>query len=379
MGMKFNLREEKDVFIETEKLGKLFIFKLNLKEQGELLKEINNNIEGISPVEYAKLLIKYSCYPENKLTDGKYKPDQPSLCKDDVDLLLEVEIESFAEKYIGINDHLFRETIAIEKKEETGKSVLSIEKGDIQYPKKDNESFVDYLHRLSVVEVKKVAEMMAATFESMSGFSKKLQEQLKESLSFGDSLRRSYENIKPLESMSKSSMLSKLAEMTPPYTKVETFSDAIKRGTDSLAKPISNLSDRLDELINISKNQTVFLVDMNESQVGIASELKTSGKTTTRFTIVNIFISIIIVVLTAIAAFYTYKSYNSSSLDKNMTSLVNEISHLNNNMNTNQQLILKLIEQQRLTISELKNIQNQNQNRINLLESKLNKEKGFKN
>jgi hypothetical protein len=71
----------------------------------------------------------------------------------------------------------------------------------------EGEKWVDYLHRLAVIEEKELHEQfkkIAEQFSEMGSFSKKLQDQIKDTFSLGESLKKSYESFNiPREFVSK--------------------------------------------------------------------------------------------------------------------------------------------------------------------------------
>ncbi len=61
------------------------------------------------------------------------------------------------------------------------------------HPRNEGENWVDYLYRLAVIQEKELNESfqrIAKEFESINSFSKSLQEQIKNTFSLGDSLKK---------------------------------------------------------------------------------------------------------------------------------------------------------------------------------------------
>ncbi len=167
-------------------------------------------------------------------------------------------------------------------------------------------------------------------------------------------------------------------------------------------KPLGGLPEKIDKLIETSVKSANFLVMMNKTQTGIANELKSSGEKAARYSKLSIatgiISGIIIIGLTILTIYLTnsslkYSDNQNLTLSKNMEIVGNELKSLNENTKTmlgnnkmgfeqliqkdadskgtNQKLLLKLIEQQNLIISELKNIREQDRSRIELLERQL--------
>jgi len=377
------LPRAKDVFFDTEKLGRLYIFTVVLADEKGLYKEIGKSIEKVSPLQYIKTLVKYVCHPEEKLEEGKYRPKQATLSNDDISLISESELEDFAEKYITKNG-LNRKWVSKPGKSEEGVNLVTFELGEVEYPRNEGEKWVDYLHRLAVIEEKRISESfekIAKQFAGIGSFSKKLQEQIKNTFSLGDSLKKSIESFSiPPDLISKS--------YKPPFDFREI----------PYIKPFGGLPEKIDKLIETSSRSADFLIEANKTQTGIANELKSSGEKTGRYSKLNIISGIIIICLTFLAIYLTSSSLKSSdkqnlTLNKNIEAVGNELKSINENIKSmlgnnkagfeqlmqkeadpkgpNQKLLLKLIEQQNLIITELKNLRDQDRSRIEALEKEL--------
>ena len=381
------LPRAKDVFFDTEKLGRLYVFTLVLADEQGLYKEVGKSIEKVSPLQYIKILVKYVCHHEDKLEEGKYRPKQPTLSNDEISLISESELEDFAEKYITKNG-LNRKWVSKPGKSEEGVNSVTLELGEVEYPRNEGEKWVDYLHRLAVIGEKRLSESfekIAKQFAGMEKFSKNLQEQMKNTFSLGDSLKKSIESFSiPPDLISKS--------YKPPFDFREI----------PYIKPFGGLPDKIDKLIETSVRSADFLIEMNKTQTGIANELKSSGEKTAWYSKLNIatgiLIGIIIIGLTILAIYLTDSGLKASDnqntiFNKNIEKLGNELKSLNENTKamlwnnkagleqliqkdgdskgTNQKLLLRLIEQQNLIISELKNMREQDRSRIEVLERQL--------
>ncbi len=105
MGIVLPNPRKKDIFFDTGKLGRLYIFTLVLGDMEGIYKEIIN-VEKTTPLQYVKALIKHVCHREENLADREYRPEKPSLSAAEINLISESELEDFAEKYItnaGLN------------------------------------------------------------------------------------------------------------------------------------------------------------------------------------------------------------------------------------------------------------------------------------
>ena len=376
MRLKSPFGWKKDVFFDTGKLGRLYIFNFVVADYEMLHKEIGNSIEKISPLQYVKALVKHVCHPEGKLKEGEYRPEQPTLHDDEINLISEYELEDFAEKYIN-KTGLNRKWITKQGKSEGSDNVVTLELGEVEQPRKDGERWTDYLHRLAVIEEKEdkeSIEKIAKQFAGIESFSKNLQEQIKNTFTLGDSLKKSFESFRVPQNIISEAY-------KPPFD----YSEIAK------IKPFGGLPEKIDKLIDISSESADFLVEMNKTQTGIANELKSSGEKTAWYSKLNIatgiIIGIIIIGLTILAIYLSNTGLKASEnqntiFNKNIERLGNELKSLNENTKAmlggdragfepNQKLLLKLIEQQSLIISELKNMREKDRSRIELLEKQL--------
>jgi len=71
MSLKLPNPRRTEVFFDTEKLGRLYIFTLVLGDMEGLYKEVKS-AEKVTPAQYVRLLVRYVCHPEGKLEEGKY-------------------------------------------------------------------------------------------------------------------------------------------------------------------------------------------------------------------------------------------------------------------------------------------------------------------
>jgi hypothetical protein len=386
MTLKLSNPRKTEVFFDTEKLGRLYIFTLVWGDMEGFYKEVKS-VEKLTPAQYVRLLVKYVCHPEGKLEDGQHRPKQPTLSDEDVNLISDSEFEDFAEKYIT-KKHFNRRWVSRPGKGEEGVNSVTVELGEVEHPRSEGEKWVDYLYRLAVIHEKELNEQfrkIAEQFAGIGSFSKKLQEQIKNTFSLGDSLKKSFEafNI-PRDLISK--------PHAPPFD-LPIMPDI---------KPFGGLPDKIDKLIDISSQSADFLVEMNKTQIGIADELKSSGEKTAWYSKLNIatgiLIGIIIIGLTILGIYLSNRGPKASDsqntvFNKNIERLGNELKSLNENTKAmlgnnkagfeqliqkdadskgaNQKLLLRLIEQQNLIITELKNLRDQDRSRIEALEKEL--------
>jgi hypothetical protein len=375
-----------DVFFDTEKLGRLYIFTLVFDDMEGFYKEAKS-AEKVAPAQYVRLLVKYVCHPEGKLEEGKYRPKQPTLSDEDLNLISESEFEDFAEKYVT-KKHFNRRWVSKPGKSEEDVNSVTVELGEVEHPRNEGEKWVDYLQRLAVIRGKELNEQFKKIIDQFAGigsFSKKLQEQIKHTFSMGDSLKKTIESFN-------------LSRDLIPKPHEPPFDLRIMRDIN----PFGGLPEKIDKLIEILSRSANFLIQSNMTQTGIANELKSSGEKTVWYSKWNIatgiISGIIIIGLTTLTIILTHNNLKSSdnqnlALKRNMEAVGEGLKSLNENTKTmlennkasfeqslqkeadpkgrNQKLLLKLIEQQSLIISELKSMRDQDRSRIELLEKQL--------
>ena len=174
-------------------IGEICIFDINVKSQTELHKKLGASLKEQAPEDFVRNFCLYVCFPKESLKENKYKPDSPVLTDDDVIKLSDEDLENIAGIYIDNNEYLFKKLTFRNKKSEEGETVNYGEYKEIEHAKKENESNTFYLHRLSILEGekrKKQFEDMLKSASGLSGFSSKLTDSIKNTLSWGDSLSK---------------------------------------------------------------------------------------------------------------------------------------------------------------------------------------------
>ena len=135
--------------MEPAAVGNLVLYSLTARNQAALKKTLNKSIDKCETNEFIKLFVAYTCYPADSLHADKNMPDNPILSEQDAEMLSNVDLENIAHQYLINNDHLYLESIRKTRKDENGVTIVWFEKGDNKYPKKEGESNLSYLHRLS--------------------------------------------------------------------------------------------------------------------------------------------------------------------------------------------------------------------------------------
>jgi uncharacterized membrane protein YjfL (UPF0719 family) len=365
MALEISVKKE-PVGIFDSRLGKLYIFRLTYGGQKNLHKLVEKSLSEIDSESFVKSLIGEVCFLEKDLLDGKYRPKKPSsVKKEDIETLSSDELENFAKTYILNNEYLFKESKTKTKKNEEGDSVLYQELGDVIHPRHDDENYVDYLLRLSIIEENNQREQLAKLFKpfgAFTGFSSTLSESIKNSLRMGDTLKERMAAIRP----------TSYADIHPVEAnfKQYDFSNIIAQQEKNRLAPFNNLAGKLDELIDSSVQVANFMVETNKIQAGIARELKDSGDNTIRFSKINIAISCLIIFLTIFSLYMSYSVSKSNNEQKIATSVatkkyVNEIVFGINNLNSSVRDDKAQAEQNTsILVNEFKNLSNYNKDQL---------------
>ena len=358
---------------KTKTLGELFAFHLLHSNKKELRTRLGGSIEKSTPLAYVRTLITISCHTRTSLIDGRYRPSVYSLAAAAANEVTVEELEAFSSLYLEHNDYLYtgNEIIPNPNKDESEIKLL-IKQGSIVYPRKDNESNVDYLYRISVAREKEESAQAQEAMKTlgMTSFSSGLQEQIRTTLNMGAMLKDT--SISPGHS----------AQFDR-----ESASDifkTMKQQEDARLKPFRALSGKLDELVELSSSTADFMVEMNKTQTTIAAELKASGQTTTWFAKANFVSSILIILLTLVSLWLGYQSFFSNdTVAHRQLEYANKIVKNLDDINNHSMLsskhadasLEKLIEQQTAFLRELKDIRLQEEKRLEFLLKRAKEEK----
>ncbi|MEI6423860.1 MAG: hypothetical protein WCP55_16710, partial [Lentisphaerota bacterium] len=241
--------------------------------------------------------------------------------------LSEDELNDFSKKFIEANDHLYRKEISKEK-EADGKKVFSIEYGEVQYPQEEKESNVAYLTRLFGLYKKgwavKMARYIYPSSEALGSFSKNLQMQIANTLSFGNTLTEALRGI-----ASPFTQMADFYKNIAPHIKdanpvrpvfQETKMPHIPLPRNYQLEMLKELSGKMEISNEHAEELVAFIVQMNATQTAIAAELKQSGNSAKRFSAWSLIISLIVVFLTI------YSIYSGSQATNKQNDLMKRAS-----------------------------------------------------
>ncbi len=299
-------------------IGSLSIFRSTLGDTIKIKKEIGKPIKECSAKEYTRLTIKYVCFYTDKLIEGKYKPKDEFINDCDLEKLSVEDIETFSKVFINheSNDYLTRK---IRSKNKTVGDC--IEDNDVEYEnieKSSDEKYFEYFHRLSVLKEEEENERYKKIFGSIKGlnsFPENVIKNIKSSYMLGDSISskigdaasivksvespwdRSF-NSSPIgasEILKKYELEKGIPEKNNLYKSIEKDMAEISEQVQSAKEaPFKKLGQKLDNLIDISKDMLNFTNSVNKTQVEMASSIKESASDASFFAKISIFIAILL-------------------------------------------------------------------------------------
>jgi hypothetical protein len=317
----------------SSSIGRLAVFGISSGDQGKLLATLGTTLASCTPARFMKEIVPYICYPIDRLDADQGKPSLAMLSGEDVAKLTEADIEKIAGVYIDTQPYLYRKDVRKAKTDKDGKEAVSLECGDVEYPKEASESNAQYLQRLYAVQETKQKEWMdrlTGPFLGKAHFSPKSYTDISKTLAMGDSLAKALDAAQGASDkydhlFEKQRMM--MDELRPPEFRLDSTKndgildarpvdlnprspavDLAAIGRDAakahwapfkfLGERLDSIGERLGNLVAISSDSGKFLVKMNETQTAIASEIKASGEDASRLSRKNLTLTIVVVVLT---------------------------------------------------------------------------------
>ncbi len=316
--------------IRTEPIGKLQTSKGTLVLYPDLrpddffsLQEETPNIEKIDPKEYIQNLFQYLCHYEEYLPQDRSMPLKPSLSKDDIRYLTDNELNELASIYLKHRRH--------DKKE----------------IKKDNESDIEYIHRLDIAQRKRLQEasdLAMAKYSGLFTISDAVAEQITDSLVASKALQ---ESTSQMEEARKSAINHE--NLAVPIVPIPNTSEEIKR--------------ELQKLVKISSQAFNFTTESHETQLSISNAthnvIVSSGNEANKLTRKNIWLTIAVIIITVgvpIFTFFFIDPSNQKFIDKKTSLIVNKLDSINLNLNQTTNETKKLsssLQKQNNRINEL--------------------------
>jgi hypothetical protein len=332
-------------------IGDLYIFGLSARNQMELYKEVDKLLNTCNPADFIRKLARRIL--KQSLKDGKYKP----LTDADISSLTESDLEAFAKLFIEHNEYLFKESLWKSKRDNKGVIIHYMEYGEIQYPQHENESYAQYLIRLFIKGKEDQGKNIKRMLEGFSSFSDELGDSIRNTLSWGDDLKKTMESIRSPEFVSIKQIEPKLPNID--WSEIQ----------EARSRPFNELAERLDKLIDISTQSTEFMIKMNETQTKIAGEIKSSSDQATIFSKGVIWLTIIVIILTLInLAIFSYSVIKSNSdgenqrleIQEHVNVLAEKLTDINKSIKTANDVAMEQINRQYNTTMESTRKDNEN-------------------
>lgn len=342
--MKINqyLKNEPYGCIQTA-IGELCIFGLTVGNSRELDKSLGKPLDKCEPIEYARHLCIYICYPKASLHEGKYKPDKPILSPTDISSLTDADLEAIARFYIEYNEHLFKKDTVGSETNDKGEQILIIGYGDVEYPINEGESYKQYLLRLALQHNEKQKKQFEKSYGTFKNFSSDLETNIKKSLAWGADLKSTIANYRSFGF----SNVDRQPSISDTFFEIERRKHENERAKEERQlQPIKDLSKRLDNLIDVSTQSTEFLVEANKLQSQIAGEIKASGADNNDIAKHNAKLSYIVISLTILIPLITFFLNNADSVmqrrlvEKHVDLLSNKLTDINTSI-VDQNKVLK--------------------------------------
>jgi hypothetical protein len=144
----------------------------------------------------------------------------------------------------------------------------------------------------------------------IKSFSNTLGNSIKNTLSWGNSLKKTMESIRPVS----------ITNMMPvePRSPIADILKIERMKEERQLKPFNDLADRLDQLIDASVQAAEFMIEANQIHTRIAGEIKSSGDKTTKFSKSNIWLTIIVIILTVFGLGFSIYTISRANNDGDM-------------------------------------------------------------
>ncbi len=377
---------------KTTALGDLKCIPLTLgMELEEIPRQLGKKIEDTTPDHFVRVLMTVTCRKVKLKNNILYEPKDSAVSLEDVNTLKDTDLENFSKRFIEANDHLYRKSISRSEKNSDGTNTIHLEKGDTEYPRLDEESFINYLHRLFIIKLENDKKHALQMLKGMSdwpktmsefqksfrnlnigkGFSPSVQAQIfrtseadlelratidqAKAMSTVDKMKQSFAGFNEIANYLKTpSYLEDISKIIAKPTSIEEIStpaitanlaESIQKQREAQSKPLLDIAERLDTLISVADKGENMLREMNESQNAISIELKQSGQKSyklNRWVLIVAIASLAVPLVLGLHSIFMRQQseYGTSQNVKNIT-LDESTSLLLKQLITQQQLIIK--------------------------------------
>jgi len=313
--------------IQTNDLGLLYVFPLTVGDRSKLLKSLSTGIKFCDPGEFVRKLFVFVCFPEKavKKEEDGLKPESPVFSFQEISQLSIPEQESIAKAYVEGNEWLYKEKIAKQKIVD-GREVMYQDFGEVLHPRKDDENYIDYLFRLHLIfeeEEQERFKKMVGPALSANLFTDDLRDKIRSTLLMGARLS---ENLDPFRSMIDHAVKAQISNdpiQMPRSLEIEKLRMLAEKRKD---QPIEELGNKLDQVTESVARVAEFVVAANVTQTQIVSELKSSSDSADWFSRRNLFINVVIVIISTIALVVSFSNGNSEATWKSLAEIEKSVS-----------------------------------------------------
>lgn len=291
------------IHIETS-IGDLYLFDIRVKELIGIEKKLGTKIEELSSKEFFKRYLPFFAYlKEDLIGEELERPENYTLKGEDIDKLSNDELEKIAKIFIEQHSYLYKNLKNNTSKKEDGTTVISLkEEIDESLLKRDEEDYVQYVHRVVLEKYRKDQEEAKKLFSS---FSAGLSNDILKTIGIGESLKNSFNSLNQLTDITKTPVFKPNEYELPKIDFTEIHRQEEKR---RLA-PFKDLSSKMDLMIDAEKQTVSFMDEVYKTQVQIADELKTSSDSANENSKLNIKYTHWIIALTVISTLITTVSF----------------------------------------------------------------------
>ena len=295
-------------------IGDLYLYEMRVKEIIGIEKNLGSKLEELESEEFFRLYIPFFAYLKQDIDREQLeRPEEYNLKSEDVNKLSKDELEEIAKLFIEKHSSLYKDWTSSSSKKEDGTPIISLkEEIDESLLKQDNETYIEYVHRLILGRHKKDQERAK---KMLSSFSAGLSNDILKTMGMGESLKGSFDSYKSISDIAKS--FSPKAES---FESVESkfpkfdydFSKQIQDQEKRRLAPFKDLSSKMDMMIKAENETVSFMDDVYKTQVQIANELKTSSDSANENSKLNIKYTRWIIGLTVFSALITAIAFTYS-------------------------------------------------------------------
>lgn len=286
IGGKHLLAEYKPIGNVAAPYGELAVFNISHGDMDKVTSHHGLSVKGVAPKDLVHRLLPFILHKSNQLKDDGSKPNAPTLTEVEIRGLADDVIESALAPFIAAQFHLYKGLTSKVEHDEKGKPITVVSHDQVKHPKQENETNVEYLHRLLVLDEEKTNRQMAQLFGA-ADFSAGLRASIQNTLGMGDSISKAMDAIRlpKMPNFAKSFPVMKIPDLGGGFREPPTvmplkvdFAAISKSAEEARWAPFDAVNERLDDLVVLSKQSMQFMVQTNETQTQIAAEIKGSSE-----------------------------------------------------------------------------------------------------